>query len=325
MLQAHPVDAMSQFEPGGQPNFAVVRLCSNFTFSHTNTAFIMSALLIADSGSTKTAWCLIREGQEDLHFETRGINPFFCSENDCREILEKELDLNPEKQPVAELVFYGAGVKDEKKVEFLKGIFRDYFRTDKVEVHSDLLAAARATAGAERGVVCILGTGSNSGYFDGEVIRYKNPSLGYIVGDEGSGTFLGKKVLQYYFYNTFDDDLMGAFQQSYGSDLSEILDNIYTKPFGNRYLASFTQFLIDHRGHYMVENIIEDGMIEFHQKHILKYRESWKYPIHFCGTVAYAFKDVLMDLHGHYGLETGSILKNPARRLAEYHKGISNL
>lgn len=282
----------------------------------------MSALLIADSGSTKTDWCLIRKDQEDLHFETRGINPFFCSENDCRQILEKELKIDPETQAISELIFYGAGVKDEKKVAFLKRVFQDYFRTEQVEVHSDLLAAARATAVADRGVVCILGTGSNSGYFDGQVIRHKTPSLGYIVGDEGSGTFLGKKVLQYYFYNTFDDDLMGAFQQSYGDDLTDILDSVYRKPFGNRYLAGFTQFLIDHRGHYMVENIIEDGMIEFHQKHILKYRESWKYPVHFSGTVAYAFKDVLMDLHSHYGLETGTILKNPARRLAEFHKAV---
>src|SRR5690606_36390670 len=162
--------------------------------------------------------------------------------------------------------------------------------------------------------------GSNSGYYNGEIIKYQNPSLGFIVGDEGSGAFLGKRVLQYYFYRTFDNDLSAAFEQKYGNDLSSFLERIYRKPFANRYLATFVSFLKEHRGHYMVENIIEDAFIDFHQRHILKYRESWNYPIHFVGTVAHEFKDVLYSLHEQYGLDNGNIYKTPTDGLIAYHQ-----
>lgn len=279
----------------------------------------MPSLLIADSGSTKTDWCLLAKNRAPRHFRTQGLNPFFTTEKACFRLLEKELDIDPSKEPIGKLIFYGAGIKDERRSEFLKTIFRKHFHTTKIEVYSDLLAAARSTCGNEKGVVCILGTGSNSGFYDGKQMIIQNPSLGYIIGDEGSGAYLGKRVLQYFFYKTFDDELYAAFHNKYGGDLSEILDKVYHQPQGNRYLAAFTQFLIDQRGHYMVENIIEDAFIDFHQRHILKYRESWQYPIHFCGTVAYEFRDILLELQAQYGLETGRIIKDPKNGLIRFH------
>jgi len=280
----------------------------------------MPSVLIADSGSTKTDWCLLSKNKEPEHFPTSGINPFFHTEEDCCTLLEKELKLDPAAHKIGRIVFYGAGVKDGAKADFLKKIFRRHFGVDNVEVHSDLLAAARATCGDDPGVVCILGTGSNSGFYDGKKIKHQNPSLGYVIGDEGSGSYLGKRVLQYFFYHTFDEDLHASFRNKYGDDLSAILQKVYNEPFGNRYLASFTQFLIEQRGHYMVENIIEDAFIDFHQRHILKYRESWQYPIHFCGTVAYEFRDILLELHAQYGLDTGKIFKTPRQGLVDYHR-----
>lgn len=277
------------------------------------------SLLIADSGSTKTDWLFVQKGKVSKSSQTAGLNPFFCDESMFKQVLNEELDLGKYKDKVEEIIFYGAGVKDASKIKFVEKQLKQHFGNIKIKAHSDMLAAAHTTCGIEKGVCCILGTGSNSAFYDGKKIMTQNPSLGYILGDEGSGTFLGKKVLQYYFYNTFDDELKEAFLNRYGNDLTAILDNIYAQPFPNRYIASFTEFLIDHRGHYMVENIIEDALILFHQKHVLKYRESWKYPIHFVGAVAYEFRDIIKELHASYGLTTGVILKAPKDKLVAFH------
>jgi N-acetylglucosamine kinase-like BadF-type ATPase len=280
----------------------------------------MSSILIADSGSSKTDWSLIGAHKKTRHFQTAGLNPFFRTEEDCHRLLTEELKLKPQKEQIDRIIFYGAGVKNKKQSAFIEKILKKHFGTKDVEAHSDMLAAARATSGNNKGVCCILGTGSNSCFYNGKKIMIQNPSLGFIVGDEGSGTYLGKRVLQYFFYKTFDEDLHDAFRNKYGDDLSDILQKVYKDPLANRYLASFTQFLIEQRGHYMVENIIEDAFIDFYQRHVLKYRESWKYPIHFIGTVAYEFRDIIHSLHEQYGLETGHILKSPVEGLIKYHK-----
>lgn len=280
----------------------------------------MANILIADSGSTKTNWSLIATEKRAKHFTTGGLNPFFRTEEDCLEVLANELKINPQKEQIDAIYFYGAGVKSKAQSGFIEKVLRKYFGVKNVLAHSDMVGAARAACGKEKGVCGILGTGSNSCYFNGKSISTQNPSLGFIVGDEGSGTYLGKRVLQYFFYNTFDDELKDAFRIKYGNDLSDILQKIYNSPLANRYLASFTEFLMEHRGHFMVENIIEDAFIDFHQRHILKYRESWKYPIHYIGTVAYEFKDIIFALHEQYGLETGKIIKSPQEGLIAYHK-----
>ena len=182
------------------------------------------------------------------------------------------------------------------------------------------MGAARALCGHQKGVACILGTGSNSCYFDGKKITKNSPGLGYVLGDEGSGAYLGKKVLQYYLYNTFDEELRYRFDAKYTTNQVEILDNLYKKPLPNRYLASFTIFLAENRGHYMIENILEDGFNDFFFNHLCKYRESWNYPIHFVGSVAFGFRDVIKELISSYEFEAGKILKKPMDGLIEYHR-----
>ncbi len=145
------------------------------------------------------------------------------------------------------------------------------------------------------------------------------PSLGYVLGDEGSGAHLGKKVLQYYLYNTFDKDLKSRFDAMFVTNQMEILEHLYKKPFPNRYLAGFAIFLSDNRGHYMVENILEDGLNDFFFNHLYKYRESWTLPINFIGSIAYGFKDVLQELCSSYELSLGHVLKNPMEGLVKYH------
>src|SRR5690606_30511990 len=154
-------------------------------------------------------------------------------------------------------------------------ILRRHFQNAHVSAYSELRGAARASGVYEEGVVGILGTGSNACLYDGQKLSTSDRYLGYILGDEGSGTHMGKKVLQYYFYQTFDPELSVAFEKKYGKDLVPILERIYRGSTPNQYLAGFAEFLAEHRGHYMIENIIEDCLVAFHENHILKYREAW--------------------------------------------------
>jgi N-acetylglucosamine kinase-like BadF-type ATPase len=147
-----------------------------------------------------------------------------------------------------------------------------------------------------------------------------SPGLGYVLGDEGSGAYMGKKVIQYYLYNTFDEDLMERFKAKFNTNAVEILEAVYKKPLPNRYLASFAIFLAENRGHFMIENIIEDGLNDFFFNHVYKYRESWTMPIHFIGSIAFGFKDVLKDLCNSYELQLGRVLKNPMEGLIKYHQ-----
>jgi N-acetylglucosamine kinase-like BadF-type ATPase len=203
----------------------------------------------------------------------------------------------------------------------VKNALKQLFSAADIAVEHDLLAAARALCGTDKGIACILGTGANSCYFNGKKIIKNSPGLGYILGDEGSGAYLGKKVLQYYLYNTFDEDLTARFNKHFHTTQTEILDNVYKQPLANKYLAAFTIFLAENRGHFMIENIIEDGLNDFFFTHLYKYKESWLYPIHFVGSVAFGFKDVLKDLCSTYELELGNVYQTPIDGLIKYHSG----
>ncbi len=280
---------------------------------------VMSSLLLAESGSTKTDWCLIDSTSPPRYFKTSGINPHLQSAEVIRELLSTETLWNAEL-PVAEsLIFYGAGAGRKEKQTLLSSVLKAHFGAGNVEVHGDLLAAARAMCGNEKGIVSILGTGSNSCYFDGKEIRNQHVSLGFIAGDEGSGNHMGKRVLQYYAYHTFDEELTMSFEQLFGNDLHGIIREMYATPFPNRYLATFVKLLLENRGHFMVENIIEDSLNDFFQTHLLKYRESWKHPLHFTGSVAHEFRDVLAAICHQYELEIGTIEKSPIEKLVRFH------
>lgn len=279
----------------------------------------MPNLLLAESGSTKTDWCLLQEDARPVYFKTSGINPFLQSADDIGEMLDKEMKWKTDKHNADSICFYGAGAGNATNQKILAGVLRHFFSVKNVEVQGDLMAAARSLCGDQPGIVCILGTGSNSCYYDGKKIKEQRPSLGYIAGDEGSGNHLGKRVLQYYAYNTFDAELRTGFEMMFGDDLPAILQTLYRQPFPNRYLATMVQLLTANRGHFMVENIIEDCLNDFFHHHILKYRQSWKQPIHFTGSVAYHFKDVLQGLCGQYELELGAIVQSPLKGLISFH------
>jgi len=274
--------------------------------------------LIADSGATKAEWCLLQNGKKKTLF-TQGISPYFLNTDQITGLLLKELQPKLKSITLDEIYYYGTGCANPVNVKSVKKAISNVFKKTKIEVTHDLMGAARALCGRKKGIACILGTGSNSCYYDGKKIVKNSPGLGYVLGDEGSGAYLGKKVIQYYLYGTFDDELRGRFDLTYTTNKAEILENVYKKPLPNRYLAGFAKFLADNRGHYMIENIIEDGLNDFFFNHLCKYRETWTMPVHFAGSVAFGFKDVLQQLCNSYEFELGRVMKNPMEGLIEYH------
>lgn len=278
----------------------------------------MPVKLIADSGSTKCEWCLLSNGKKKKII-TQGISPYFLTADQIVELLQKDLVKKIRDITIDEIYYYGTGLGNPANIKLIKRVMNKVFPAAKVEASIDLLAAARAVCGNEKGVACILGTGSNSCYYNGRKILKNSPGLGYVLGDEGSGAYLGKKVVQYFLYGTFDEDLMQRFTNQFNVGANEILEHVYKMPQPNRYLASFAIFLANNRGHYMIENIIEDCLNDFFFTHLYKYRESWLYPISFVGSVAYGFRDVLKDLCSTYELELGKVLKQPMDGLIAYH------
>ncbi len=221
-----------------------------------------SIKLIADSGATKAEWCLLTGGQKKTII-TQGISPYFLNTEQITDLLLKELKPKLKNLEVDEINYYGTGCANPENARSVKKALNKVFPDAKAAVTHDLMAAARALCGRKKGIACILGTGSNSCYYDGKKIAKNSPGLCYVLGDEGSGAYLGKKAIQYYLYGTFDDELRGRFDAAYTTNTKEILENVYKKPLPNRYLAGFCRFLAENRGHYMIENIIEDGLNDF--------------------------------------------------------------
>ncbi|MCX6337746.1 MAG: N-acetylglucosamine kinase [Bacteroidetes bacterium] len=278
----------------------------------------MSVKLIADSGATKCEWCLITDGKKKTIL-TQGISPYFLEEAQIVTILNKSLIPKLKEVIIEEVFFYGTGLSNANNALVVKKVLKILFKKAKIVIETDLTAAARALCGKNKGIACILGTGSNSCYYDGKKIQKNSPGVGYILGDEGSGAYLGKKVIQHFLYNTFDEEIMTRFEKRFMTSPVEILEKVYKQPLANRYLASFAIFLAENRGHYMIENIIEDGLNDFFFTHIYKYKESWTHSINFIGSIAFGFKDVLQDLCKTYELELGRVLKTPMKGLIEYH------
>lgn len=275
--------------------------------------------LIADAGATKVEWCLL-EGKKKKTIVTTGISPYFLSCEEIKQLLKKELSKRIALEEVTEIFYYGTGCANKSNAVVVKKALQFFSPDATIEVTNDLMGAARGLCGHDKGVACILGTGSNSCSYNGKKIVSNSPGLGYVLGDEGSGSYLGKKVLQYYLYGIFDEELRGRFDLSFMTNPSEILENVYKKPLPNRYLAGFTLFLAENRGHYMIENIIEDGLNDFFFQHLCRYPEVWKYPVYFTGGVAHAFKDVLIQLCKQYEFELGNIMQKPMSGLMKFHQ-----
>jgi glucosamine kinase len=277
------------------------------------------SILIADSGSTKSEWCFISNGRKKI-INTQGASPYFLNELQLVDMMRKELLPSLKKSEPTSVYFYGTGCAAAANRAIVRRAINRIFPNARIAVEDDLTGAARALCGRNKGIVVNLGTGSFSAYYNGRKIIRKSPGLGYVLGDEGSGAYLGKKVLQHYLYQTFDTEMRNKFEKKYQITASEILDSVYKKPLPNRYIASFTMFLSENRGHYMIDNIIEDGLRDFFRVHLTIYPETGKIPIFFTGSVAFGFQDILKELCRDFGWETGRFIAKPMEGLIAYHK-----
>jgi glucosamine kinase len=275
--------------------------------------------IIADSGSTKTAWKLIMEDKAVISLETEGINPYYQDVKEITDFLKDHL-MPQLTETVSEIHFYGAGCAGEGKCNLVKEAISNIVSAPLIEVNSDLLGAARALCCNDSAIVCILGTGSNSCYYNGNIIVRNISPLGYILGDEGSAAVLGKKLVADYLKNMMPESLRILFEKEYSISSSEVLNRVYRSEFPNRYLSGFAPFLSKYIGDNYCERLVISEFQDFVQRNVLNYKESRELPVNFTGSIAYHFENQLKMALQSNGLTSGRIVQHPIDLLVEYHK-----
>ena len=276
-------------------------------------------LLLADAGSTKCDWVLLNNsGKVIFQTQTQGLNPTVFK----KEVLLKRLVENSElfrvKDRIDHIAFFGAGCGTPQPAETLKDVLLQIFMNAEINIKEDMMAAVYAVTSTP-GIVCILGTGSNSCFFDGKEIHQKIVSLGYTLMDEASGNYFGKRLLQDYFYKKMPNDIATAFNEKYNLDPDTIKHNLYHSEQPNAYLASFGSFLFDlNPDNSYIRQLINEGVEDFVNKRILCYVQHHDAPIHFVGSIAYYAKAIIREVCQRYGLETGNFVKRPIDGLI-YH------
>ena len=274
-------------------------------------------ILIADSGSTSTNWVLVEHGKSIQSLFTPGINPFYQTpEEIAGEIATLTLNVKPSS--VKAIYFYGAGCVADK-IEMVKHAIAQSFTQSQIYVESDLVAAARGLLQHDAGIACILGTGSNSCFYDGKHIVSNVSPLGFILGDEGSGAVLGKKFIADCLKNQLPEELKNKFLTTFGLTANDIINHVYRKPFPNRYLAQFTPFLAENMAEPAIYNLIFDSFTDFFVRNVMQYPNFEEYPVSFVGSIAYYFKDILEVVAFELGITLGEIKQSPLEGLVAFH------
>ena len=285
-------------------------------------------ILIADSGSTKVHWCLLTASGQCSDVFTDGINPLFqttiAMQNSISNQLLPQISSLLWAGTLTHVFFYGAGCTPEKKV-FVQKALEAVFRKAEVHVESDMLGAARGLLGHNAGVACILGTGSGSCFYDGEKIAWAVPSLGYILGDEGSAAVLGKRLVGDLLKNQLGDDLKEAFFAEYETSMADIIEKVYRQPFPNRFLAKLSRFCADHIDDPRIRALVYDHFVQFIRRNLKQYFEpsaiSHQHSkVGFVGSIAYYYRPILEEAMAAEGIPVGTILQDPVEGLKEYHK-----
>lgn len=277
-------------------------------------------IIIADGGSTKTNWCLLNKENKKVYFNTEGYNPYFIDSPGIIQSLRNNLPDNLDINSIEHVSFYGAGCSNAEKNEVVASALRTVFTKAKVFVSHDLLAAARALLGNEPGFAAILGTGTNTCYYNGQEITLNIDSLGYMLGDEGSGSYIGRRLLRDYMRGSMPQELMDAFDRTYGYSHAEILDRIYKKPLPNRFLASFSKFLYDNNNvQPYARTVIKDSFTAFFRDLVSRYPDYQKYNFNCIGSVGYNFRDVLVEVSNEFGMKLGKVVRSPIDDLVQYH------
>lgn len=277
--------------------------------------------LIVDSGSTKTDWIALNPQNEVIYeTQTLGLNPQVLSDQILEERIINNYDLYRKRKSVNYIHFYGAGCGTRPPRELLQKVLQGIFPNATIEVKEDTYAAVyAATERGKESIVCILGTGSNCSYFDGQNVEQRIDSLGYILMDDGSGNYFGRQLLRDYYFNKIPEKMAAVFEESFDLSSESIKTNLYKKPNPNTYLATFARFLIENKENEYSQNLIKKGFALFAQNQIMQFENAANIPVHFIGSIAYFLKDELAEVLDELGLTIGNIHKKPIDGLVEYH------
>lgn len=279
----------------------------------------MAKRLIADSGFTKTDWRLLLADGTIQQARTAGINPYYQSEEEMRAVIEDVYAQLPEQ--VDEIYYYGTGCSSGVNRDKIAHLLKKHYSDAQIDVNHDLLAAARSLCGNEPGIACILGTGTNSCFFDGQKITQNIPSLGWAIADEGGGTYFGKTLVTDYYRKDMPEDLRKVFKATFELTKDQFLVQVYQEPMPGRFLASFAKFIGQHINHPYLHQMVTDGFDVFICKNVLKYEGCREVPVHFTGSVAYYFGSILRQLAEKHGLYVQHITEHPIAGLTLFHQG----
>ncbi len=279
-------------------------------------------ILIVDSGATKSDWiALDKNGNQLFITQTLGLSPEVLTRNVIEDRLANNFELSKNKDEVTQLHFYGAGCGTDRMKKFLAEIFRDFFPNAKADVKEDTFAAIFSTTKVgHQGIVCILGTGSNCSYYDGEHLHQKVTSLGYIPMDDGSGNFFGRKLIRDYYFNKMPQDLAEKFAKGYDLEADVIKENLYKQPNPNTYLATFARFLVENKDHPYSKGVIDKGFQQFINNYIMQFDLATKVPINFVGSIAHYLRKELTAVLERNDLIVGVIRQRPIEGLMEFHR-----
>jgi len=277
-------------------------------------------IIIADGGSTKTNWCLIDNSGKKIYYNTEGYNPYFVSTEYIINSLRKGLPNDLPFDQITEVNYYGAGVHNDEKAEIVKVAIAEFFKKADIFIGHDLLAAARALLGTNTGFAAILGTGTNTCIYDGEDVAFNINSAAYILGDEGSGCHIGKKLLTDYVRGYMPEEVREVFWETYKLTPDEVMDNVYTKPLASRFCASFSKFVYDNNVNIQYSrNIVKTSFVEFFTNLVSQYPNYKDYSFNCIGSVGYNFRNVLEETAEEFGMKLGRIIRSPIDDLVKYH------
>jgi N-acetylglucosamine kinase-like BadF-type ATPase len=275
--------------------------------------------LIIDCGSTKADWVIINDKEKVISFQTEGFNPNYTSKEYIYNIITKESSYKPYIQEITEVFFYGSGCGNNTNCAMIESLLSSVFNNSKIKVTNDMLAACHAVLGNRKGIACILGTGSNSCYYDGFEITNKSVSLGYILGDEGSANHIGKNIVHDYFYKKMPIELSIKLEKEYDLNISEFVENVYHKNQVSKYLATFSKFAFENKNHDYIKNLCFKSLNEFLEYHVLRFQPAKETEIGFVGSIAYFFQDILTQCFESHGLKISKIVKSPIEGLIKYY------
>ena len=277
-------------------------------------------ILIADGGSTKTNWCLVTDDGKKVYFNTEGYNPYFVSEEYIIQSLNENLPVDLDKDAITEVNYYGAGCSTYDKRKHVENAMSKVFTSSKVNIGHDLLAAARAVLGNKPGFAAILGTGTNTCTYDGQNIIQNIDSGAYILGDEGSGCYIGKKLLIDYLRGYMPEAVRENFWETFKLTPDDVNEQVYTQPLANRFCAGFSKFVYDNNVHIeYTRNLVKTSFEDFFRNLVTHYPNYKSYTFNCIGSVGYNFRNVLEEVAAENGMEVGNIIRSPIDNLVKYH------